>query len=289
MKAILVVSNLQIFVEEMSVVKQNNLDRCDLFYTTDPAYVKKNEIKESLKLDIDNLNLGLKFIEFEALSENKEWDYVIHTSSIYEESSFNIIKELKGKRFLVEDGTYDYCCSEPKHQEYLKKSELYLYMPEKALAVDCYLSVNKIEKDIELFDRIVKSYTENSGTDVFDLPKFTPVFFSTPLTDFNVPDYGSKVAEFLDKIYGDSDIIIKKHPRDVVDYPTKRCRIHECPRNLPGQFLYDYMSGDKIFSFPGTIIFGREEEAILVEVLGGEDEYHKACDSVEFKKRFFVC
>lgn len=99
-----------------------------------------------------------------------------------------------------------------------------------------------------------KTFNLNIPFEEYDL-----IFFTTPLHDFTkeIEKYQKLTEQYIDNHYSGKRILVKKHPRDYVNY-NFQC-VSECTiisGSIPGEILVPFLDKIDIISmFPSSILF----------------------------------
>lgn len=250
MKILVVVTNIFVFIEETSVIKQLGLARSSVYYTINPNYVKSRTTKNNLIHDINRLGLGLEYITWGRINEST-WDVMLCSSYAGDGTYEKLVNTRVKVNVLVEDGSI-------------------------------YRSVRPIKIDADMQRRIMSLYSDQLN--VFNrLPNGSCILFTSPLeSDFGIMDHEKQAVEFMEKNFRNRVVILKKHPRDLSEYKSRHLDIVECSTNVPGQILDILFNGPKVFTFPSTICFmsGKVNDMLLLRMKTHNKSYNDFYEKV---------
>ena len=275
MKILVVITNIFVFLEETSVIKQLGLARNNVYYTINPNYVKSRTTKNNLIHDINRLGLGLEYITWGKINEST-WDVML-CSSYAGDGTYDKLVHTRAKvNVLVEDGSYDYFTEDVSHPDFVRGKNLFMFRPQNSAAGSIYRSVRPIKVDSDIQRRIMNLYSDQLR--VFNsLPNGSSILFTSPLaSDFGIMDHEKQAVEFMEKNFRGRVVIIKKHPRDLSEYKSRHLDIVECSTNVPGQIL------DILFTFPSTICFmrGKVNDMLLLRMKTHNKSYNDFYEKV---------
>lgn len=281
MRILVVVTNIFVFLEETSVIKQLGLARNRVYYTINPNYVKSRTTKDNLIHDINRLNLGLEYITWGRINDST-WDVML-CSSYAGDGTYDKLVNTKVKvNVLVEDGSYDYFTENVSHPDFVRGKNLFLFRPQNSVAGSIYRSVRPIKIDADIQRRIMSLYSDQLN--VFNrLPNGSCILFTSPLeSDFGIMDHEKQAVEFMEKNFRNQVVVLKKHPRDLSEYKSRHIDIVECSTNVPGQILDILFNGPKVFTFPSTICFmsGKVNDMLLLRMKTHNKSYNDFYEKV---------
>ena len=249
---LLIVTNMFIVLQEVSVLKQLGMWKDNCLFTINPYYVKSKETYNNLLRDIRLILPNAEYADWRKL-EVYNVDVAMSPSYLTQEMVLDLGR-IVDKLILVEDGNYDYFMHDEEFLFDTTEKDLYLWKPESAACAWLYKGVHGIEVDNAMLDfMLVTLYSEA----VKQLTKYSmcPILFTSPLeSDFEMLDSAEQIVHYLEQNY-DGTILIKRHPRDNADYHSAKLDFVEIERNVPGQFLDMYNKGIEIFTFPSTMCF----------------------------------
>lgn len=281
MKILVVVTNIFVFLEETSVIKQLGLARNRVYYTINPNYVKSRTTKDSLIHDINRLSLGLEYITWGKINEST-WDVMLCSSYAGDGTYDKLVNTRAKVNVLVEDGSYDYFTEDVSHPDFVRGKNLFMFRPQNSAAGRIYRSVRPIKVDSDIQRRIMNLYSDQLR--VFNsLPNGSSILFTSPLaSDFDIMNHEKQAVEFMEKNFRNQVVVLKKHPRDLSEYKSKHIKIVECSTNVPGQILDMLFSGPKIFTFPSTICFmsGKVNDMLLLRMKTPNKNYNDFYEKV---------
>ncbi|PHU34437.1 hypothetical protein [Pseudobutyrivibrio ruminis] len=129
------------------------------------------------------------------------------------------------------------------------------------------------DTNIEEYSRLIKDAFQ------FDLSKIknnkkSIILFTAPLNVFSMKPmvYIDETIRYIEKNHRDCLILVKKHPRDQVEYIWKEPeRVVEVDKNVPGELILDNIKFDKeYYMFPSTILmmYGQKRNTAIFKYQG---------------------
>lgn len=198
MRILVVVTNIFVFLEETSVIKQLGLARNRVYYTINPNYVKSRTTKDNLIHDINRLNLELEYITWGRINDST-WDVMLCSSYAGDGTYDKLVNTRVKVNVLVEDGSYDYFTEDVSHPDFVRGKNLFMFRPQNSAAGSIYRSVRSIKIDGDIQRRIMNLYSNQLR--VFNsLPNGASILFTSPLeSDFGIMDHEKQAVEFMEK------------------------------------------------------------------------------------------
>lgn len=244
-KALLVVTNMWIYFEELSVIRQlgYTIEDFDVSILIDKKYNQYPVIRMQLSKDIKAITPSAEFVEQREI-ESSEFYLKLAPTFLHEQTMalFNSVNA--NQSYLVEEGISDYTDGVPRQRE----ACVFLTDAQKAVNTGGYYCVDPLIPDLRLLDSFVHYY-ELQDQAVFNLPVTTPILFTTPLErDFGIKGVLEKTKDALGDLCS-VPIIIKPHPRDntVWDFGSI------CLSTCPGQILNMLFCGNKYYMYESTV------------------------------------
>ena len=264
MKVLLIITNLFVFMEEVFVLQNLNLDDSTLILTVNTDYntdVTQIDFSTDLicaakkYLNTVMQCVYIQYVQFNDICKD-HYDYVFSATHLQDHFADLLRNCNYGYLLLVEDGTYDYQDAIPLHNDVVQTAlAVYLFHPEREVAQHRYTTLHSISVNVEqqlpiLCHTVFPDIMQQLG----NLPANTPIVFTSPLAeDFGILDHAKQLLQYLEEHYSDTSVILKTHPRDKSKYDSSKVNLIMCPSILPGQILDQMFDGLKLFEFQSTV------------------------------------
>ena len=245
-----IITNLFVLIEELSVVKDEKA-----YYTINDNYLKEKKEISVMKKKIKQMFPELIYIKFGDI-DKQEWNEVALSSYIDNESA-KLYKCLRKKRYIfVEDGTYDYAQDDFLNADIVKESDVWLFDTISAKSISFFKSAQNLYLEEKYFARLRESYKVELKS-LYNIVEGLPIIFTSPLhEDYGMEGYINKIIDYLENIYPiNTQILIKRHPRDKEEYKSLKLSFIECEKSIPGQLIDRMSYAEKYYFQPSTILF----------------------------------
>lgn len=276
MKVLFIITNLFVFMEEVSVLQDLNLDDSTLILTVNTDY---NTDVTQIDFSTDLICAAKKylitvtrcaFIQYVQFNDicNDHYDYIFSATHLQDHFA-DLLRNCDYENLvLVEDGTYDYQDEVPFHNDVVQAAlAVYLFHPERESVRYRYAALHGISMNVEQ-QLLTLCYTvfPDVMQQLSTLPANTPIIFTSPLAeDFGILDHAKQLLKYLEEHYSGTSIILKKHPRDKSKYDSQNVNLIMCPSILPGQILDQMFDGLKLFEFQSTVIDFNTKGFVIVK------------------------